>query len=213
MNIKKIGHCCLIIKTGSVTIMTDPGVFSTAQNEVTGIDIVLITHDHQDHFHIDSLKAVLAKNPTAKVICNATVGKKLDEEKIAFVLVGEGEKNEEHGALIEGYGHAHAVIYKEWGQTENTGYFVDGKLFYPGDALTNPSRPVEILALPAAGPWMKTSEALEYALAVMPKKAFPVHDAIMAPGFIGFLHQMFGGVLEKEGIEFVPMTAGEEKEF
>ncbi len=30
MKIKKIGHCCLIIETKGVRIMTDPGTFTTA---------------------------------------------------------------------------------------------------------------------------------------------------------------------------------------
>ena len=39
MKIKKIGHCCLLIKLDNLTILTDPGAFSTSQNKVTGIEI------------------------------------------------------------------------------------------------------------------------------------------------------------------------------
>ena len=210
MNIKKIGHCCLVIKTGSVTVMTDPGSFTTAQDEMTGIDIVLITHE--DHFHIDSVKKIVANNPKVVIITNETVGKKLAAEGLKYEVVAQGGKNDAHGTVIEGYGCTHAPVYGEWGQTENTGYMVDSKLFYPGDAFTNPNRPVEILALPAGGPWMKPIEAIEYAIAVKPKKAFPVHDAMFTQGSTGFLHQLFQGVLAKNGIEFTGMLAGEEKE-
>ncbi len=78
MNIKKIGHCCLLIKTKDLTILTDPGNFSVDQNTITGIDIVVITHEHTDHLHIESLQEVLQNNPQAKVITNSGVGKKLD---------------------------------------------------------------------------------------------------------------------------------------
>src|SRR3990167_7420555 len=54
MKIKKIGHCCLRIEEQETVILTDPGVFSTLQNEEQGIDIVLITHEHGDHLHIES---------------------------------------------------------------------------------------------------------------------------------------------------------------
>ena len=32
MKIKKIGHCCLIIETKGIRIMTDPGTFTTSWN-------------------------------------------------------------------------------------------------------------------------------------------------------------------------------------
>ncbi len=141
------------------------------------------------------------------------MGAKLDAEQIKWERVGGGEKSDMHGTVIEGFGHRHAVIYEEWGETENTGYFIDNRLFYPGDSFTDPKRGVEILALPVAGPWMKLSEAIDYAAAQKPKVCFPVHDAIYATGFGGFLHQMFAKVLEKKDIFFVPLAAGDEKEF
>ena len=211
MNIKKIGHCCLVIQTGAVTIVTDPGTYTTAQDDLTGVNIILITHEHGDHFHIDSVKNMLAKNPDAKIITNETVGKLLEKDGIKYELVAQGGKSDAHGALIEGYGCAHAFIWGDMGQTENTGYFVDGKLFYPGDAFTSPNRPVDILALPAGGPWMKMPEAIEYALAVKPRVAFPVHDAMFKnpAGMYG----MLGKILSDKGVTFTPMLDGEEKDF
>ncbi len=210
MKIKKLGHCCLLIDTDTARILTDPGTYSTGQNEITGINIVLITHEHQDHFHIDSLKKVLANNPTAKVITNASVGKLLTEAAIEFELVSDGGTNDAHGATIEAYGHKHAVIYKMFGQVENTGFFIDGKLFYPGDAFTDPGRPVDILALPVAGPWMKIGEAVEYAAEVRPRIAIPVHDGIMKTP--GFMYGMLESILTSEGVTFVPMFEHDEKE-
>lgn len=211
MKIKKIGHCCLLIQTNTVTILTDPGSYSPLQNTLTKIDIILITHEHQDHFHIDSVKEVLHNNRDVKIITNGSVGKLLAEENIAFEVVAEGDRNEAYGVLIEGYGHLHAEIYKTWCGVENTGYFIDGKLFYPGDAFFNPNRPVDILALPVAGPWMKISEALDYCLEIRPRVAFPVHDGILKHS--GMMHRVFAKILPENGIEFVPMIEGDEKEF
>ena len=61
MKITKFGHCCLLIEENGVRILTDPGTYSTQQSEVKNIDFVLITHEHADHFHIDSLKALFLK--------------------------------------------------------------------------------------------------------------------------------------------------------
>ncbi len=211
MKIKKIGHCCLIIETKGVRIMTDPGSFTTAQNEEKNIDIIAITHEHGDHFHIDSLKAVISNNPGVKVITNTAVGKLLDAEGISYELLEDGGAINLNGIAFEGHGEHHAVIYKEIGQVQNTGFFIDNTLFYPGDALTNPNKPIDILALPVAGPWLKISEAIDYAIAVKPRRVFPVHDALYANPAFGSMH--VSKVLPEEGIEFIPLNAGEEKEF
>ena len=180
MKITKFGHCCLLIEEKGLRILTDPGSYSTMQNDVKDIDIVLITHEHQDHFHIESVKQLLKNNPQAKIITNSAVGALLAKENIAFTLVADGQKSNEKGIVFEGMGKEHATIYKDIGKVENTSYFIGERLFYPGDALYNPHRPVEILALPVAGPWMKISEAIDYLLALSPKKAFPVHDAVLS---------------------------------
>jgi len=93
--------------------------------------------------------------------------------------------------------------------SSNLGYFIDGRLWYPGDAFTNPERSVEILALPVSGPWMKLSEAIDYALLLKPKKVFPVHDGTR----FGSAHVLPAMVLSPEGIEFVVMIEGDSKEF
>lgn len=201
----------MLINTGTVTIMTDPGNYSTLQNDVTGVDIILFTHEHQDHYHIDSLRQVLSNNPNAKIITNSAVGKLLDAENISYELVQDSQQNDLHGVLIEGFGDKHAQIYKEFGQVENTGYFIDNKLFYPGDAFTNPGKPVDILAVPIAGPWMKASEAIEYVSQVKPRVTFPVHDGIWKTK--GFMQMLFAKFIPELGVEFVPMVEGDEKEF
>jgi len=211
MKIKKIGHCCLIIETKGVRIMTDPGVFSTAQDEEKNISIVLITHEHADHFHVESVKKMLANNPTARVVTNAAVGKLLDAEGIAYDVLEHGGNATLNNILLEGFGEHHAEIYREMGQVQNTGYFIDDTLFYPGDAFTSPEKPVDILALPVSAPWLKLSEVIEYALAVKPRRAFPVHDAILRSPTM--MQGMLVPLLQNEGIEFVPMGEGDEREF
>ena len=82
MKIKKLGHCCLVIEVNGKRVMTDPGSYTASQNEERNISAVLVTHEHADHLHIDSLKKILGVNPDAIVITNTSVGKLLDEEGI-----------------------------------------------------------------------------------------------------------------------------------
>lgn len=211
MKITKLGHCCLIIEVDGIRILTDPGMFSTKQDEVTDIDVILITHEHQDHLHIDSLKAVLQHNPKARIITNRGVGKLLEKEGIACELLENGQHVTISGVLLEGLGEKHATIYQDYGQVINTGYFIASRFFYPGDAFTDPQRAVEILALPVAGPWMKISEAIEYAKLIKPRVTFPVHDGILT------YTKPFYAPLEKflvsEGINVTIVATGETKEF
>lgn len=213
MKIKKIGHCCLLIRTGELTILTDPGMFSAEQNKIEGIDIVLITHEHADHLHIESVEAIMKLNPRAEVITNSAVGKKLAEKDISFSLLEGRSKITIKGIIVEAFDGRHEEIYEEIGQVQNTGYFIADKLFYPGDSFFDPARPVEILALPVAGPWCRLADATRYGLRIKPKKAFPVHDGNLRSGFVGLAHQIPARVLTENGIEFITLREGGEMEF
>lgn len=210
MKITKFGHCCVLIEENGVRILTDPGSYSTQQNTVQSIDVVLITHEHQDHLHIDSLKALLKNNPHAKVMTNKGVGAILEKEGIVFTVVEDGQQVEEQGILIEGFGKDHALIHASIPLIRNTGYFISNRLFYPGDAFTNPGKHIEILALSVAGPWMRLMEAIDYALELKPKMCFPVHDGILkAPGVA---HLIPAKILEPKGITFTVLEIDKEYE-
>ncbi len=61
MKIRKLGHCCLIIEENGKRVMTDPGSYTvTEQENEKNVDLIIITHEHADHLHTDSLKNILA---------------------------------------------------------------------------------------------------------------------------------------------------------
>lgn len=211
MKIKKLGHCCLYIQTNGVTILTDPGAWSTMQNEITGVDIVLITHEHSDHLHIESLKIVLKNNPTAVVVTNNAVGKILDTQGITHTIITDGMSEKIKNVLLKGVGNIHALIHESIPSVENTGYVIDDYLYYPGDAFALPNQPINVLALPVCGPWMDMKDAISFAEQVNPKVCFPIHDGMLK--ILGPFHKIPQMVLEKKNIQFVSMIEGDEKEF
>lgn len=210
MKITKLGHCCLLIETKGKRILTDPGSYTIeAHSKIENIDYILFTHEHQDHYHIESFKVILEKNPQVVIYSNSSVSELLEKEGIKHTQINHNDSIPLGEITVVGIGEKHAQMHITIPLSSNLGYFIDGRLWYPGDAFTNPERSVEILALPVSGPWMKLSEAIDYALFLKPKKVFPVHDGTR----FGSAHVLPAKVLTPEGIEFIVMAEGDVKEF
>lgn len=210
MKITKLGHCCLLIELKGKRLLTDPGSYTVeGHSKLINIDFVIFTHEHQDHYHLDSLKTILTNNPNAVVYCNNSVSSLLSTENIKHIKVENGESVNFSEISMLGIGEKHAQMHGSIPVSDNIGFFIDERLWYPGDAFTNPEREVEILALPVSGPWMKLGEALDYAIELKPKVAFPVHDGTR----FGTAHVLPARVLPQYGIEFVVMAEGDTKEF
>lgn len=211
MKITKFGHSCLLIEEGGVKILIDPGAYSTMQNYAKNVDAILITHEHGDHFNLDSLEIIINNNPGVKIYTNSGVGKILQEKNIKFELLEDGQKTEIKGVVVEGVGKTHALIYPGVPSIKNTGYFITNRLFCPGDALTNPNRPVEILALLVNSPWLSTVQAIDYAKKIKPKISFPVHDGQLK--ITTSYHKLPETQLSTVGIKWVVIKEGETMEF
>ena len=212
MKITKLGHCALVLEHNGVKLLTDPGSFTVeAQQKVRGLHAIVITHEHPDHYHIESIKALLAANPGVAVFANGSVGKLLKEQGVASTQVGDGQSAEIKGMTIAGYGRDHAPIYGTFGLVENTGYMIADTFYFPGDNFHAPGRPVGVLALPVAGPWMKISEAIDFAKKIGAPKAFGVHDGMIQPFFRGFIVERMKTFVP--GTEYAALQDGEGKEF
>jgi len=213
MKIEKIGHCCLIIDIDGLKIMTDPGAFSNKQDSMTDIDVVLISHEHPDHLHINSVQKIVENNPGVRVITNSSVAKKLEEIGLKPETIESNTSISVRDIKIEAFDSKHGEIFEDFGQVQNTGYLVADRFFYPGDSFYNPVKPIDILALPVAGPWCLTGDAIRYALEVKPKTVFPVHDGMIEEDKRVILYRAPEKILRENGIEFVVMKEGEEREF
>lgn len=210
MKITKFGHCCLLIEENNTKILTDPGEWSDLPSDLASINAIFITHEHADHIHIESLRKIIAANPELQVFTNSAVGKLLTNEGIEFTLCKDNETATVVDIVVKAFETKHAAVYPIIEPVLNTAFLFNEKFYYPGDALFIPEEligNIEILALPVAGPWLKISEAVDYALKVKPRFAFPVHDGMLR--YFGAFHGLPGKVLPEAGIKFVPLEKGE----
>ncbi|GAB3011913.1 MBL fold metallo-hydrolase [Mycobacterium bourgelatii] len=201
MQLTHFGHSCLLAEFGETKVLFDPGSFAHGFEGITGLSAILITHQHPDHVDVSRLPALLEGNPNAPLYADPQTTEQLGEPCRA---VHVGDELSVGTLTIRAVGGVHAVIHPEIPVIENISYLVgDGehpaRLMHPGDALFVPDEPVDVLATPAAAPWMKISEAVEYLRAVAPARAVPIHQGIIAPDARGIY---YGRLTEMTSTDF-----------
>lgn len=220
MYITKLGHCCLVIEHEGKKIVTDPGMWvdENVMVTLTGIDLILITHEHADHVHVATLQKIIENNPHAVVVTNTGVGRLLNDAGISHeICEGVGVEHVYAGVTCMAHDAPHEEIYETMGQVQNTGYRI-GNFVYPGDAFPFDdvlqkrgayATPVSVLALPVAGPWCRIRDSIRFACAVAPRAAFPVHDAMLIDERIGSSHSAPARALPERGILWKQVQCGE----
>jgi L-ascorbate metabolism protein UlaG (beta-lactamase superfamily) len=217
MELTHFGHSCLLANfkgdSGAyTTVLFDPGTFSHGFEGIAGLSAILITHQHPDHVDTERLPALVDANPQAALYADPQTADQLGGP---WKAVHVGDEFTVGHLTVRGVGGRHAVIHPEIPVIDNISYLVgDGshaaRLMHPGDALFTPGEPVDVLATPAAAPWMKISEAVDYLRAVAPARAVPIHQAIIDPNargiYYGRLSEMtstdFQVLPEESGTEF-----------
>ncbi len=91
---------------------------------------------------------ILKNSPDVQIFANTSVSALLKTENIEHIIIQDGQTVDFEGIILTGYGVHHALQHDSIPLSTNTGFFIDDKLFYPGDALTDPKRNVDVLALP-----------------------------------------------------------------
>jgi L-ascorbate metabolism protein UlaG (beta-lactamase superfamily) len=180
MRLTKFGHSCLLVEDERASILLDPGMLSDGFQELEGLSAVLYTHQHGDHLDAGRLRALLDRNPGARVVSDEGSAGPLGEAGVEVQVVHDGDELDIGGVGVRVIGRDHAVIHPDIPVVPNVGYLVDGRLFHPGDAFTLPGQPVEVLAVPAAAPWLRVAEAVDYLREVRPRIGVPVHEKVLS---------------------------------
>ena len=210
MRLIKHGHACVRLESGSAAVVLDPGMF-TATEALDGATAVLITHEHADHWTPDSLRATDAPIFTIAAVAAQITDQAPDVlERVTVVTPGQSV---DVGVPVEVVGEKHAVIHPELPHFDNSGYLltVDGTtVFHPGDALTVPESPPDLLLLPVSAPWLKVSECIDYARDVGAPRSMAIHDAVYSEAGLGIVDSHLSRFLGARDQAYVRLAAGEE---
>jgi L-ascorbate metabolism protein UlaG (beta-lactamase superfamily) len=189
MRITHLGHAAVLAETDDARILIDPGNISDSWHSLTDLDAVLVTHQHPDHLDPENLPTLVEANASAAILVEPSIfdlinaGKlpSLGERAAALpaddqVAIGD--------VLITAVGGRHAIIHRDIPPIGNVGYVLRSEgqptLFHPGDALDTVPDGIDILAVPAYGPWAAMKETIDFVRAVGALEGFPIHDELLS---------------------------------
>ncbi len=207
MRFNKYSHACVRIESDGAVLVIDPGEF-TERSALSGVDAVLITHEHADHLDVEALTDALATRPSVRIFTHAAVAAHLGDLAEVTTIVASGERFAAAGFRVRAHGGWHAVIHPEIPPVPNLGFLVEESIYHPGDSFDLPlDADVQTLLVPISGPWLKVSDSIDFVRAAQPRRAIALHDCLLSD--IG--HRIYDANMSRlSGCEYRRLIPGEE---
>jgi L-ascorbate metabolism protein UlaG (beta-lactamase superfamily) len=171
------GSSAVYLRVEGVSLLIDPSsLFSIDEiNGLGGLDIVLFTHEHSDHFDIASLNSMIEEF-RPRVVGNPGAYR-MARRSSDIIRIRDGEMIEFEGVKVHALrsvhpGHHPVVFLLEIGSIsifhgDSTGFSKSFSAFSPVD--------LAFIPVGSPSPNSSPSEAVRIARAVVPSLAVPIH--------------------------------------
>lgn len=188
MQITHLGHAAVLVETANQRVLIDPGNFSDQWHGLDELDAILVTHQHPDHIDPEHFPALVRANPRAKVWVEPQVFDAVDlgdlDDLEATVQPLAADSSIDLGSLqVSAVGGLHAVIHRDLPTIGNVGLVLvaegEPTFFHPGDSLATCPAGVDVLGIPAYGPWAAMKETVDFVREVGAPRGFPIHDGLL----------------------------------
>ncbi len=178
-NLHWLGHSSFRLD-GSKTVYFDPWKLPKGSKKA---DIILISHEHFDHFSLEDIKLITSKDTV--IVSDKTVGKQLRDKNVdckEVKLLSPGEDIDISGTKISAV--ASYNVNKEFHPRNSgkLGFIVLAdkvRIYHAGDTDKIPEMQkyiCDIALLPVSGTYVMTAdEAAQAAKLIKPKLAIPMH--------------------------------------
>ena len=217
MRITHLGHSAVLVETEQARVLLDPGNLSDAWHGVTDLDAILVTHLHPDHLDPEHVPALVAANPTTHVYAESSIPNALASGGVdlgPMIPVAAGDDFRLAGLTISAVGGVHAEIHRDIPRIGNVGYVLraegEPSLFHPGDSYATAPSGVDILAIPAYGPWAAMKETIDFVRTVGALEGFLIHDELLSDRGRGLI---FNRTNEMTGTRLLDLRGGSTHQF
>jgi L-ascorbate metabolism protein UlaG (beta-lactamase superfamily) len=183
-NLHWLGHSGFRLE-GLKTIYFDP--YQLPKNPVKA-DIVLITHEHDDHYSPENLKLISSRGTV--IVTDRAVGKKIQDANLVcrdIKVLSPGEDIDVYSVKINAVASYNTNKHFHSRNSKKLGFIVmtDGlRIYHAGDTDMIPEMrnyECDIALLPVSGIYVMTAEeAARAVLAIKPKLAIPMHYGSVA---------------------------------
>jgi len=177
-----IGHGTLMLQHGGKTIHVDPVASMADYATLPKADLILVTHDHGDHF--DPKAIALLRKPTTQIVLSAKCAEKLP----GGLVMANGDQKTLQGIPIEAIPAYNLVHMRAPGSPfhpkgDGNGYiltFGTTRVLVAGDTENIPEfkaqKGIDVAFLPMNLPYTMTPEmTADAARTLMPKLLYPYH--------------------------------------
>lgn len=177
-----LGHGSLMMAYGGKTLHVDPVSSEADYAKLPKADLILITHDHDDHLDATAVNAI--ETSTTKIVGAADVDKQIR----GIIIMKNGDTQTVEGLKIEAVPAYNIKHMREPGKPFHpkgvgNGYIVtfgDKRVYIAGDTENTPEmkqlKNIDIAFLPMNLPYTMTPEMVaDAARAFQPKILYPYH--------------------------------------